>query len=175
METDALNTLRLADPASRRSGLLAMRPPNAGANWWLGVIQHVTLRATGPAMPDAHRRSWAELSMNALEAALETGALDAQEVATRQAWLCRSLAADDRPPSLRPDSAARRCLSLVGMSPAEVAATRWSLRVKDAPKIRKLRRIRILVVAAVGLAPQIEDDELLHELAEWREIAPTLP
>lgn len=175
MEADELDALRFADSADRRAGLLALRPPNAGTNWWLGVVQHVTLAATGPATPEAERRAWAELAVAALETALETGGLDAREVATREARLCLALAPADRPQSLRPDQVARRCLTLAGISPAEVAATPWSLRAEDVPVMRKLRRVRILVVPALELAEQVEDDELRGELAEWRDIVPTLP
>ncbi|WP_406632382.1 hypothetical protein [Amycolatopsis sp. WGS_07] len=117
MEADELDALRFADPADQRAGLLALRPPNGGTNWWLGVVQHVTLGATGPGTPETERRAWAELAVAALETALETGGLDDREVATREARLCLALAPGDRPQTLLPDRAARRCLDLVGVSP----------------------------------------------------------
>ncbi|MEV4052942.1 hypothetical protein AB0J55_17300 [Amycolatopsis sp. NPDC049688] len=175
MAADGLDALRFADAADRRAGLLSLRPPDAGANWWLGVIEHVTLQATGPGTPEAERRAWAELAVAALAAALGTGGLDDREVATREARLCLALPAADRPDRLRPDRVARNCLALVGSSPAEVAASRWSLRAEDVPVLRKLRRVRNLVVPALDLSAQVEDEELRRELAEWREIVPALP
>ncbi|WP_406632381.1 hypothetical protein [Amycolatopsis sp. WGS_07] len=41
--------------------------------------------------------------------------------------------------------------------------------------MRKLRRVRILVVPALELAEQVEDEELRGELARWRDVVPTLP
>lgn len=175
MEADELDALRFADPAARRTGLLALRPPAAGTNWWLGVIQHVTLRATGPGTPEGERRAWAELAVAALETALETGGLDGREVAAREAGLSLALPGGDRPESLRPDRVARRCLDLAGITPAEAAATRWSLRAEDVPVMRKLRRVRITVVPALALSSQIEDEELRRELDEWQAVVPTLP
>ncbi|SEP38666.1 hypothetical protein [Amycolatopsis saalfeldensis] len=175
MEADELDALRFEDPAARRTGLLALRPPAADTNWWLGVVQHVTLRATGPGTPDGERRAWAELAVAALETALETGGLDGREVATREAGLSLALPAGVRPEGLRPDRVARRCLDLAGMTPAEAAGTRWSLRAEDVPVMRRLRRVRIMVAPALALSSQLEDEELRRELDEWETVVPTLP
>ena len=175
VEADELDALRFEDPAVRRTSLLALRPPAADTNWWLGVVQHVTLRATGPDTPDGERRAWAELAVTVLETALETGGLDEREVATREAGLSLVLPAGARPESLRPDRVVRRCLDLAGLTPAEAAAASWSPCAEDVPVMRKLRRVRIVVVPALALSSQIQDDELRRELDEWQAVVPTLP
>ncbi|HEY2060529.1 MAG TPA: hypothetical protein VGH57_19325, partial [Amycolatopsis sp.] len=62
-----------------------------------------------------------------------------------------------------------------GLTPAEAAATTWSLRAEDVPVMRKLRRVRIMVVPALALLSQIEDEELRRELDEWQAVVPSLP
>ncbi|MEU5692273.1 hypothetical protein [Actinosynnema sp. NPDC020468] len=143
--------------------------------WWLFVVQV----CAGGADEDGRAAGWARLTAVVLGAALDTGGLSADEVAVRRASLVAALAPcgppEDVDPSLRTDDVVRECLRLTGTTAAEVAATPWALRAEDVPVLRRLRRVRTLVGAALWPADHVHDAGLRAELAGWRAVLPRLP
>jgi hypothetical protein len=176
---EELDSLRHEDAALQRERLLALRPDGQGANWWLGVIQVATGRATRPDLPDADRSEWASLAAVALDTARDSGDLDAREVVYRKANLSVALSRYGSPESfsaaLRPDLVVRDSLAEAGMSPSEAAATPWQLRAEDVDVMRRLRRVRNIVAPAVQLAAHVRDEQTKRELAAWSEVLPKLP
>jgi hypothetical protein len=177
---EELNSLRHEDAPLQRERLLARRPASdLRVNWWLGVIQVVSGRATNPDLPDADRSEWAGLAAVALDTARDAGDLDAHEVVYRKANLSLALTRYGSPqsfsPALRPDLVVRDSLAEAGMSSEEAAATPWQLRAEDIDIMRKLRRVRNIVAPAVQLAAHVEDEQTKRELAAWSEVLPKLP
>lgn len=149
------------------------------ANWWLGVVQHATGRATDPDMLDADRRQWAGMAAAALDTARDAGDLDVREVVTRKTKLSLALSRYGQPesysPALRPELVVGDSLVVAGMTPEEAAATPWQLRPEDVDVMRRLRRVRNIVAPAVQLADHVQDEQAKRDLAAWRDVLPNLP
>ncbi|TVT43939.1 hypothetical protein FNH05_22015 [Amycolatopsis rhizosphaerae] len=174
---ESLESLRWLDSAAQREHLLA--DTGRDANWWLGLIQQATLRATDPEATEEARRSWTVLAVTLLDTALESGGLADREVVTRKAKLSLALARHGRPEefsaALRPGLVARECLALAEMTPDEAAATPWRPRAEDVEVMRRLRKVRNVVAPAVELAAYIEDESTKREVDAWRAVLPKLP
>lgn len=177
---DLLDELRGADPAARRAELLRVRAETGGGgNWWLGLIEHATSRATASATTNAERRAWAGLAATELDLAAELADLSGREVASRKANLSFALSRYGPPaefgPSLAPDAVARECLAVAAVSPEDAAGTEWQPRAEDVDVMRRLRHVRNVVAPAVQLAELVEDEALRAELDRWRNVLPRLP
>lgn len=150
------------------------------ANWWLGwVLVSVGKIQSVVGAGDIPDAATLDRVVRVLNAATGEGAVAAADVAIRLANLAGVIAKTgtiiNRPPELRPDAAARKCLQLIPQDLAEVelAVARW--RSLSIGEIRVLRRVKNLVDPMMRLAPFLEDCDLADRVAKWRNILPQLP
>jgi hypothetical protein len=179
---DQLTELLSWDDATRREWLAANQPDSESdrTNWWLSLVQPLESRVTGVEEQDpAVVVEWARLSVIVLEAALESGALDAHEVANRVAWLsfavCKVADRSAVPPSLDPDVVARRSLGLIDLFREDVVRMAAEWRARPLDDIRRLRAVKNLLRPLESFVDQLRDGELRSEVEQWLAIRAQLP
>jgi hypothetical protein len=143
--------------AKQQPAELARRP-----NWWLGIIQSL-----GTDMPDR--------LVAVIEQAVAESALSRQEAAIRLGHLANLTAPENRPPALNPDTAVRRCLSLIDLDPARASELSERWRQEPIETIRELRRIKNLLSPVRELTKQLSDPELATKAQHWLAVLPRLP
>jgi hypothetical protein len=174
-----LDELLAWDDVRRSEWLLANQPVDESmrTNWWLSLIGPLGSSVTGDVTRgDVLER--ARLGVIMLDLALETGALDAREVANRIAWL--SLAVHEAgltgvPEGLTADTAVRRSLAVVDLRPeeAERMAADWPARSRE--EMLRLRVAKNVLRPLDALVDYVADSGLRAEVRQWLALSPLLP
>lgn len=186
METDLL-ALRNLDRSAQRDWLMANMPSDRSrrVNWWLALITRASRNASWEHTRSDERASWVALTLVVLQCSLDSGCIDADEVAIGRAYLSNTLRAYDDPsrysPSLRAESVVSECLERVGEKLSYERILRlideWQEKsvYMDVKELHILRKVKTLLQPIVYHVDYLRDASLASEARKWTKLINMLP
>ncbi|WP_143060886.1 hypothetical protein [Saccharopolyspora shandongensis] len=169
------------DKEQQKQDILDSKPAGGKTtNWWLGLVQDATGRATFSETPDNERILWARAATASVECAEADGAITREESATRLANLSTVLLSNGIDPAsvdenLEPNGLIHRCLDLIDLTYEQAAELAHNWQQRSIDTIRSLRRVKNLIRPLTTLVAHVRDDNLTNQATRWIELLPQLP